>query len=52
MNQLLAGFGIDLRGHDTAGRREISDVSILRMLVRALHELGPDRPCAIVLAQE
>ena len=38
----LAGLGIDIDADDPVRRVEIDDIAVLAMLVRPLHELGPD----------
>src|SRR5579871_194329 len=42
----FAGFRVDPGRHDAAWHREFMHVPILRMLVRSLHEFGPNRQCA------
>src|SRR5262249_24065455 len=39
----LAGIGVNLGADDAVGRFEGVDRAVFEMLMRALHELGPDR---------
>src|ERR1051325_4688638 len=38
----LAGFGVDFSCNDSFRRLDFADVAVLAVLVRALHEVGPD----------